>query len=69
MEYTRKNPLSNEMHFGSVKQHNSFHVPKYVGPFQMRSLSVVQYLEGFLEQLRLEKAEAMAYDPHGVISK
>ena len=69
MEFARKKLLSNELHFGSVKQHKYFHIPKYVGPFYIRSISVVHYLDGFIEKLSLDKDEAVAYDPHVVISK
>ena len=69
MEFAKKRLLSNELHFGSVKQPNYFHIPKYVGPFYIISLSVVHYLEGFIEKLSLDKDEAVPYDPHVVISK
>ena len=69
MEYIRKRLLSDELHFGSVKNHKSLHIPKDVGPFQIRSQSVVHYLEGFLEHLSLEKAKEISYDPYGVLSK
>ena len=69
MEFSRQSLLSNEFHFGSVKKHNYFHILKDVGPFYIISLSVVHYLEGFIEKLILEKDEVVAYDPHVVISK
>ena len=69
MEFVRKRLLSNEFHFGSVKKHKYFHIPKYVGTLYIRSLSVLHYKKGFLEKLLLDKDEAMAYDPHVVISK
>ena len=68
-EFARKRLLSNDLHFWSVKQHKYFHIPKYVGPFYIKSLSVLNYLEGFIEKLSLEKDEAVANDPHVVISK
>ena len=69
MEFARKRLLSNKLHFGSVKQHKYFHIPKYVVPFQIRYLSFVHYLEGFIEKLSLEKDEAVTYDPHVMISQ
>ena len=69
MEFSRKRLLSNELHFGRVKQHNYFHIPKDVGPLYISYLSVVHYLNGFIEKLSLDKDEAVAYDPHVVISK
>ena len=57
------------MHFGSMKQHKYFHIPKDVDPLYIRSLSGVHYLEGFIEKLSLDKDEAVPYDPHVVISK
>ena len=69
IEFARKRLLSNEFHFGSVKQHKCFHIPKDVGPLYIISLIVVQYLEVFLEKLNLYKDEAVAYDPHVVIPK
>ena len=68
MEYTRKGLLLDELHCGSIKQHLSFHIPKDVGPFDIISLNDVYYIEGFLEELSLEKDKAVAYDPYGVIS-
>ena len=67
MEFSRKSLLSNELHLESVKHHKYFHIPKYVGPFYIISLSVVHYLEGFIDKLSLVKEEAVAYDPHVVI--
>ena len=69
MEFSRKRLLSNELNFGSVKHHKYFHIPKYVGPLYIRSLSVVHYLDKFIEKLSLDKDEAVAYDPHVVIPK
>ena len=68
MKYVRQRFLSDELQFRGFKQHESLHIPKCVGPFQVKSLSIVQYMEGFLEQLNLEKAKPVAYDPHKVIS-
>ena len=69
MGYVRQRFLLDELHLGGFKQHKSFYIPKDVGHFQIKSLSVVQYMEGFLDKLNLEKAEPVAYDPHRVISK
>ena len=69
MEFYRKRLLLNELHFGSVKQPNYFHIPKYVGPFYIISLSVVHYLEGFIQKLSLDKDEVVSHDPHVAISK
>ena len=44
--------------------HRSFHLPKDVGPFHVKYLSALQYMEDFLEKLSLEKVEIVAYDPH-----
>ena len=40
MEYTRRRLLLYELHFGSVKQPKYFHIPKDVGPFQIRYLKL-----------------------------
>ena len=48
MEYVRKIPMSNEIHFKNFRQHKTFHLPREVGPFQVKSLNSLQYIEGFL---------------------
>ena len=46
-----------------------FPYSKRCGPLPNKISKVVHFLEGFLEQLSLEKDEVVSYDPHGVISK
>ena len=69
MEYVRKIFLSDKLHFMGFKQHRTFHIHKYVGPFQFKSLSSLQYIEGFIKHLNLEKDEPASYNLHKVFLK
>jgi hypothetical protein len=66
LEYIRQRMTTDHLHFTQHKQSVTFKLPHEVGPFLVKLITSLSFVEGMLQQF-FEKEKSWIYDPQGII--